>query len=520
MKLVVAEKDTAARIYAAEAGLKPKRVGPYVYFEGPALRVISTNGHSCHRDLDAPRRWTLDLKKLVRCKLLVIPKDQGFANFVRDLARDISEVIIATDNDVEGAIIGADLVQYILPEKKPVSRFVTNSLRPEDVARFTERTEPMCESIVLAGRLRHEMDLRWGAIFTRFLTLLKKDKAVWSAGRVQSSVLGLVVLKQYEIEKFVAQPYVFAALEKLKYSGETSGLLIGQRPVEVVVRNGVPELKDLLPPAPLTITDLLVDAAAQLKMKPERTMAQAQKLYTSGLISYPRSDSKTYPEGFDHGALLARLGKLEDVRTTEFLGTGSKTHMPITPLAPCQQPLFRLILERYLALFRGPTRVRRVKSTAVVEGITLERVFQSCVQQGWCRIKDQQVPAEGTYTDVLKVEERQRKPPPRYGAASLIRQMEKLHMGTKSTRHTYQKILEDRGYVSTHPNIRPSDKGRECFQRLRKWFPRILEPALTMQLEKDMLQVEQKPELYELIKEGFYKVLDQALDPRSMFSSK
>lgn len=517
MRLVVAEKDAAARVYAAESNLSPKRAGPFTYFEGPDLRVISTNGHACYRDLDAPGRWTLNLRRLVRCDLVIKPKDPVFADFVRSMAQGVVEVIIATDNDVQGAIIGSDLVQYVLSPGIAVSRFITNSLRPQDVAGYVERTEPLVKSTVLAGRLRHQMDLRWGAIFTRFLTLLKKDRDVWSAGRVQSSVLGLIVQKEYQIEKFTAQTYVYAYLNRLGYAGETTGLVLGQRPVEVTVKHSPPEYKDLPPPPPLTITDLLVQAASRLKMKPERTMAQAQRLYTGGFISYPRSDSKTYPEGFDHQALLTRLGQLGHVRTTTFPGIGSKTHMPITPLSMCSDPVFLLILQRYVALFKGATRVQRVRSTALVQGVTLEKVFQRCVHEGWCHVKDQVPPPEGISTDVLKVQQRQRKPPPRYGSASLIRQMEKLHMGTKSTRHTYQKILEDRGYITSRSNIRPSDKGRQCFERLKKWFPRILQPALTMELEKDMLQVQQQPQAYETIRQKFYKILEQALDPRNMF---
>jgi DNA topoisomerase III len=61
-------------------------------------------------------------------------------------------------------------------------------------------------------------------------------------------------------------------------------------------------------PLPLNTVGLLKVASQQLHLSPQTAMHIAERLYTSGFISYPRTESTVYPEHFDLiGALQIQL---------------------------------------------------------------------------------------------------------------------------------------------------------------------------------------------------------------------
>lgn len=53
--------------------------------------------------------------------------------------------------------------------------------------------------------------------------------------------------------------------------------------------------------------DLLKVASSALGMGPQQAMRVAESLYTSGYISYPRTESSAYPPGFDFQEVLLEL---------------------------------------------------------------------------------------------------------------------------------------------------------------------------------------------------------------------
>ena len=53
------------------------------------------------------------------------------------------------------------------------------------------------------------------------------------------------------------------------------------------------------PPLGLNTVELLKVASRRLGLSPHRTMEVAESLYTSGYLSYPRTESTRYPATFD-----------------------------------------------------------------------------------------------------------------------------------------------------------------------------------------------------------------------------
>ena len=52
-------------------------------------------------------------------------------------------------------------------------------------------------------------------------------------------------------------------------------------------------------PQPLNTVDMLKIASQSLGMGPKECMVYAERLYLKGYISYPRTESTTYPQHYD-----------------------------------------------------------------------------------------------------------------------------------------------------------------------------------------------------------------------------
>jgi DNA topoisomerase-1 len=77
------------------------------------------------------------------------------------------------------------------------------------------------------------------------------------------------------------------------------------------------------------------------------------------------------------------------------------------------------------------------------------------------------------------------KPESRYTQGSLIQEMERLNLGTKSTRHEIIQKLYDRKYVEGR-QLRPTLPGRAIISTLEDHAKKITEPEMTAHLEADM----------------------------------
>lgn len=94
---------------------------------------------------------------------------------------------------------------------------------------------------------------------------------------------------------------------------------------------------------PLNTVELLKVASKQLHMGPQQTMNNAEYLYTSGYISYPRTESSKYPEHYDIMEVLAPHSHhpvwgsyvrklIEEGIAVPKSGVDAGDHPPITPM--------------------------------------------------------------------------------------------------------------------------------------------------------------------------------------------
>ena len=131
-------------------------------------------------------------------------------------------------------------------------------------------------------------------------------------GRVQSPTLSLIVDRHREITNFVPEPYWnvngrffketdftgFHQKNPFKDKTAANAALAKVKDAKVgKVEKFEKKEKDEYPPAPFNTTMMMAEAN-KMGISPSMAMKLAEDLYTSGYISYPRTDNTVYPRSY------------------------------------------------------------------------------------------------------------------------------------------------------------------------------------------------------------------------------
>ncbi|MCI1666321.1 MAG: DNA topoisomerase I [Atopobiaceae bacterium] len=477
------------------------------------------------------------LPYLVWAPIEKLPAEKGIIRALKNLAKKADSVVIGTDFDREGELIGSDAlaqIRSVAPEI-PATRARYSAFTKAEIDTAFDNLVDLDQDLADAGESRQYIDLIWGAALTRYLTMAKFGGFgnVRSAGRVQTPTLALVVEKEREREAFVPEDYwVISGRGEAKgtefklthatarFSDEktaTTAFAHVDGTDEGTVTAVTKRSRTQRPPAPFNTTSLQAAAASE-GISPARTMRLAESLYMDGLISYPRVDNTVYPKSLDLAATVKTLSSVPQYSTTcrELLSSGplhatrgkqeTTDHPPIYPtgaadpdkLQPAAWKLYNLIARRFLATLMGQATIEGTKLTFDVSGEPFSASGDVLVDAGFRSIypfglkRDEQMPAlsEGDAISVsdMSLEAKQTDPPARYSQGRLVQEMEKRGLGTKSTRASIIERLETVKYIKNDP-IEPSQLGMAVIEALHTYAPRITTPDMTSELEADMTEV-------------------------------
>lgn len=487
--------------------------------------------------------WKIpSLPYLTYAPIIKLPAEKDIIRSLKNLAKKADEIVIATDFDREGELIGLDALTMVreVNEDAPVTRARYSAFVKKEIQdAFSEaKLQKLDYDLAHAGETRQHIDLIWGAVLTRYLTCVKYSGIgnTRSAGRVQTPTLALVVEREKEREAFVPEDYwvisaqaapkddrdsefpVTHSTARFKDEGEANAVM--QRlngASEAVVKDIEKKRRKSAPPAPFNTTSLMA-AASSIGIKPARTMRIAESLYMNGYTSYPRVDNTVYPEGLDLKEVLKILQKVPEFRegADALLAKGTFTptrgkqestdHPPIYPtgtassdkLTAEEWKLYSLICRRFMATLSDAAVLESTKVTLDVKGETFNGRGDVMVEPGYRSVypygmkKEEQMPQleAGQTVDFwgLGCAHKQTEPPSRFSSGKLIQEMEARGLGTKATRHDMIERLYSRHYIVNDP-IEPTQLGIAIIDALEKYAEPITTPTMTAELESEMTQV-------------------------------
>jgi DNA topoisomerase-1 len=557
MKLVICEKNIAARRIAyilSNGKVKSSKLGKTPVYDfsknGENWSVVGLRGHIINLDFPSDfNQWNkVPPKSLIEVEPVKKVSEKSIAAALKSIVDKNPYLIIATDYDREGELIGVEVIDLIKTYNKniqTIKRAKFSAITNQEInSAFTKLSE-VDYNLSNAGQSRQIIDLIWGAVLTRFISLTshRLGRDFLSIGRVQSPTLALLVEREKEITNFVPKKFwkIIATLKKEKTFNVTH--IEGQFWDEKVVKNIYEKIKSAkqatvlkvnkkiekeYPPSPFSTTSYL-QAASALGFSAARAMSIAEELYMSGIISYPRTDNTVYPSSLNLKSILEKLTNSPfSKEAKEVINNGrpyptrgkKKTtdHPPIHPvgvpgtrkLTVEQQKIYELVCRRFLATLAKDAISETVDASFDISGEKFKATGYKTIEANWKDIypyfkeKGKPLPdlIEKENIDVKKInlKEDQTKPPQRYTQGSLIAKMESLLLGTKSTRHEIINKLFSRKYITLSP-LAPTPTAIAVIDALNDC--EVVKPKMTATLEEDMNAIsEGKKTLDETVSES------------------
>ncbi|RPA99810.1 prokaryotic type I DNA topoisomerase [Choiromyces venosus 120613-1] len=476
------------------------------------VTMTSVVGHTISWDFaDGFRKWKDCPPSALfeaATKQFVSPEHKDVAANISSEARNAQALYIWTDCDREGEYIGTevmDLAKKTNPRIE-VKRAKFSNIERAHILHAAQNPGELDECQASAVRARIELDLRIGAAFTRWQTMLLQtvrglDEQVVSYGSCQFPTLGFVVDRYKKVKNFIPEPFwSIKVLHKrdninVNFYWDRSSLydrmavmIMYERclaakfaKVVSVVKKPTSKWK----PLPLTTVELQKQGSRFLGLSSQLVMTIAEKLYTQGFISYPRTETDQFDKGMDLQTLVGKQTQspawgqfAQDLMAGGFSqpknGThNDKAHPPIHPvvyvspdkLNADERRVYEFVVRRFLACCskdaRGETTT--VKLQYGEEGfhtsglVVLERNYlEVYVYDKWSSSQELPVftPGETFQPSEATMTEGKTSPPGFLTEPELIALMDANGIGTDATMAEHIAKIIERKYVFARPTGR------------------------------------------------------------------
>ncbi|MCZ6710288.1 MAG: type I DNA topoisomerase [Gammaproteobacteria bacterium] len=470
----------------------------------------------------------------------ILPGKEKVVDELSKLAANAEAIYLATDRDREGEAIAWHLRETIGGDPARYRRVVFNEITRKAIQEAFESPTELDIDQVNAQQARRFLDRVVG--FELSPLLWAKVARGLSAGRVQSVAVRLVVERERDIRAFVPEEYweVFADLQRagadaaLRFqvakdagenfrpnnSDDTASALQRLREQDYVVKSREDRPTRTGPGAPFITSTLQQAASTRLGFSVKKTMTLAQRLYEAGYITYMRTDSTN----LGSEAVASCREHIQDKYGPEYLPAEPRTytskqsaqeaHEAIRPSSVATIAefltsidddgvrLYELIWRQFVAC--QMPEARYLSTTVLVQAGEFELKVRGRIMQfdGYTRVlstmsrsdEDTALPdfQVGEALRLVDVEGVQHftKPPPRFGEASLVRELEKRGIGRPSTYAAIISTIQDRGYVTLRNRRFHAEKiGELVTDRLVEKFENLMDYGFTAQMEGQLDQI-------------------------------
>jgi len=449
--LIISEKPSVARdIVAALGGFTSHNDE---YWESDRYVCTFAVGHIVEllapEDIDPIyKRWSLENLPILPEEFKLRPKEgqsKRLSTIKKLMERkDVDSLINACDAGREGELIFRELVKYF-GSSKTISRLWLQSMTPTAIRDGFAHLQPgrKYEGLASAAECRAQADWVIGMNASRALTVRLRNrsmKGAWSAGRVQTPTLAMLVERELEVLRHVPEPYwqvnatfrtdnqSFRATwfdpqfkaDEMKPHAKADRIFDKDAALAIVaaVENREGRARETRKPSqeaprPLfDLTSLQREANSRMGWSAARTLRAAQACYeTHKVLTYPRTSSKCLPSDYvehvqnafreltrrpeyrEAATFLLNNGRRNDHKV--FDDANVSDHFAIIPtgelaqLSGDDERVFDLVVRRFLAAFHPNAVWEQVERVTVVEGHHFLARARTLREPGWRAVMGQ-----------------------------------------------------------------------------------------------------------------------------------
>ncbi|WP_456397571.1 type I DNA topoisomerase [Desulfurobacterium sp.] len=549
------------KLLIVESPAKAKTIQRYL---GKDFIVKASMGHV--RDLPE-KEFGVDIEKDFKPKYVIIKGKQKVVREIKEAAKKVDEVYLATDPDREGEAISWHIAHILKRLKKDgIYRVRFHEITKKAIQEAIKNADTIDEKKVDAQQARRILDRIVGYTISPLLS--RRFKKALSAGRVQSVALRLICDREDEIRAFKPREYwTVEALFKAR-EGEFPAKLTtadGKKlskfsiPDEATARKLVEKAKQAVdftvvsvetkerkrkPYPPFITSTLQQEASKRFGFPAKLTMQIAQQLYEGidigservGLITYMRTDSTRVSDE----AVKEARGFIEKEFGKDYLPQKPRTYEGKTPksaqdaheairptsvkrtpesiknyLTPEQFKLYDLIWRRFVASQMKDAVFNTVAMDVEGDGLAFRATGSTVKFPGFMKVYkidvDEKLLPPVEKGEVVKLKDVKgvqhfTEPPPRYTEGTLVKALEEEGVGRPSTYATIISNIIQRGYVDKEKQkLKPTELGEFINSILKKLFPKIVDIKFTANIEEELDKVEEGQKKWkELLKEFYF----------------
>lgn len=357
---------------------------------------------------------------------------------------------------------------------------------------------------------------------------------ILSYGPCQFPTLGLIVQREWEIQSHVYETFhtinVFHPTSNTKFTWQRGNMydepiarmyhgMCMERP-EATVEHVTGSQRRRQAPVPLCTLELQKKGSQYLRMSGERIMKIAEELYQGGYVSYPRTETTLYQDGYDLEGLVRkqagpgnsqwasyadRLLAQGHFRWPQSGGKDDGAHPPIHPTKPYNSGsdnsnnsgdkarVYEFIVRHFLASCSPDAIGQETKIGIMVAGERFQCTGLMVMEKNWLEVfpwakwgGSETLPKlEGGQRFVpkeIQLYQGRTEPPPRMRETDLLAKMDAYGIGTDATVADHIAKQLDRGYATKDEaslTFAPTSLGESLISAYRKmgleslWLPTL-----------------------------------------------
>lgn len=469
-------------------------------------------------------------------------------SFLEKEARGCDYLVLWLDCDKEGENICFEVVDAVSASmnrprgnEQTIFRAKFSAITDTDVKRAMNTLGRPNKDEAMSVDARQELDLRVGCAFTRYQTKFFQgkygdlDSTLISYGPCQTPTLGFCVERHDKIQSFKPETFWVILLQVTPPTGgsvklDWSRVRLFDRDVAQMFLNmlkGVSTAKVIsvtekekvkARPGALNTVEMLRVASSGLGMSPHHTMQIAERLYTQGYISYPRTETTDYPSNFDLKGTLKQQTNNSDwgQLVRELLAEGIQKpkkghdagdHPPITPMRAATETelgheawrLYDYITRHFIASLSRDCRYLQTTALFEVGEERFQCVGKTLLDPGYTAVlswqaipSDESVPpfkvGDACEISEAKLGERQTSAPDFLTESELITLMEKHCIGTDASIPVHINNICERNYVNVGSGRRliPTTLGVVLVHGYQKIDVDLVKPTMRAAVEQQL----------------------------------